>query len=508
MLTRNITAEDWRRCAFYTPRIRHFGYNDLESYAIPGQLKGSIPTDRSIYMALLPSDPENMTRSTLLTFPKLRSCKLLQHTSFPIPHYSPFLTQTLVSLEVRPPAFDDDGYLLGVLRSVSVFSLSLRNLEIQGCSSLSSLALTQEELHRRDLGIQEALVQTLRSLKCLESLVCLCVHLPKNAVRYLATETKIRVLHIKNSAEHVLNALLEEETCFSYLEDLLLGCDSTGGLAQCSQLLERVDNIQNLRSLEIWRDQGSPAGSELSEFFQSLHNLIASPTSSNLFRQKSSATNTRLEKLCIQESPSFIGLHSSAGRYTITLDTLEPLLSCTRLTHLRLTTEDRYAFNDSDAYKMANAWPTLQELQLGFPGTGWSRIGGEESRLTLEGLRTFARQCKDLKRLGVCFDIIAAQCERRDEDDNRAEEIVRRNNTVQGVGGDAVRYCDSLEVLNVGDSVYSGEPKQVARSLLEIFPRLRSVAGPDVATSVEWQRNWVSVTLLIRQLSERLSSFY
>jgi hypothetical protein len=157
---------------------------------------------------------------------------------------------------------------------------------------------------------------------------------------------------------------------------------------------------------------------------------------------------------------------------------------------------------------MANAWPKLQELQLGFPGSGWNRMGGrEESRLTLEGLRAFARRCKELKSLGVCFDMTTAHCEKRNEDDDKAEEIVRGSGTVHHDGGDVVQYCDSLEVLDVGDSVYYGEPIQIARSLLEIFPKLRGVSGPDIATSVEWQRKWTSVTWLIRELSERLPSY-
>lgn len=345
-------------------------------------------------------------------------------------------------------------------------------------------------------------MQALYGLKHLESLVCLCVHLPKNAVRYLATETKIRVLHIKNSAEHVLDALSAEDTCFPYLEDLRLECSSNGGLVQCSQLLERVDNIQNLRSIEIWRDESSPTASELSDFIQSLHDLITRSTSSiQVHRQ--SLSNARFEKICIQQNPSSRRVQPPTGGYTITLDTLQPLLSFTRLAHVHITTDNQYAFSDSDACKMANAWPELQQLQLGFPGSGWTRddeMGGrQESRLTLEGLRAFARRCKELKCLGVRFDITASRCTRRNDDVNGAEEV--QGKAVHG-DGDGIQYCDSLEVLDVGASLYHGEPLQIAQSLLEIFPNLLGVSGPDAAISMEWQRKWMSVTHLIRELSK------
>ncbi len=488
-LTRKTTREDWERCNFYAQRIRQFGSIELDT-SPPGKIKGSTPTDKTVYMALKPSyedyDKENIP--PLLILPKLRSCRLVPHTSAPAPHWNTFLAHTLRSLQLRIPEYDPEETISRIVRSIGQRSPFLQSLRIDGISptSCSTTAYAGGGRVEERNGLNDSLMIMLLNLGHLESLVCPHIQFPDEGVRYLARGMKIGVLHIKNTAADILEALEygnQEEVCFEFLRELSVECGPGRGLEECIRLLERVANVSRIESLEVGRQGPAPTECELRNFIQRLSDLITTNSTSFPIRRISASNRTSAVLKILRVHQEYTHFSRAAVDYTTTLKTLSPLLAFPSLEVINIGLDIPFSFGDRDAERMSKVWPKLGELRLGFPGNGW----GTGLNMTLDGLKHFARHCKELRALGVCLNL-----------DPKREMDGKKEN---GVVGEELIQCCSLQVLEVGDSVFYDEPERVAKCLLEIFPGLRSVFGPDVIISPEWQKKWACVSLSIRELS-------
>jgi hypothetical protein len=209
-----------------------------------------------------------------------------------------------------------------------------------------------------------------------------------------------------------------------------------------------------------------------------------------------SRVNPRLKTLHIHQGDDAGYLPPSerptpVSKYTATFATLSPLLSLPGLSDLGIMVDTQFSLNDDDAWKMARAWPRLKQLEMGIGGNGWGR-GGEV--LTLEGLRAFATHCPYLQELSVAVHIGETALE-----PCKGPEIEQAEKT-HDKGDMAVARCHGLQYLEVGDSIYRGDPERIAMSLLDIFPRLRGVSGPNIAVSPEWEKKWMQVSELVNEI--------
>lgn len=440
--------------------------------------------------------------TSLLTFPNLRTCRLIPHTSSPSPYFASFLTPTLRTLTLRALAYDPDGTLPSILSSLAHRTPCLEQLRIEGVPDFSSCiaGVDVNSGHCGGIGGRGGrrwngmLMDMLYGLEHLRALECPCIRFPDDAVLYLATRPKIRVLHIKNTAEDILDALnhgVARGECFEYLEQLNVECSPDGGLAEAIKLLGRVGNISRIQRLGVMRaGPDMPTEHELRGFIQDLSNLTTISHTTPLLRIPT--PNTNLKTLSIEQPFLLPSQHLQSNNGTpTTIQTLSPLLSghFPALETLKITLDTGYSFSDADATTIACAWPKLQELQLGFRGCGWGLDSGMRMAMTLSGLQAFARGCKGLRSLGVCFN--AKPDTDTPLDWGRGEEEENEG------------CCSSLRFLEVGDSAYEGEPLDVARRLLDIFPGLRGVYGPDTIISREWQRKWMQVSMMFNKLSSQ-----
>ncbi|KAG6917571.1 hypothetical protein DXG01_002040 [Tephrocybe rancida] len=80
---------------------------------------------------------------------------------------------------------------------------------------------------------------------------------------------------------------------------------------------------------------------------------------------------------------------------------LEPLLQCGSLTSFRLSTREPLDMDDTDAAKVAVAWPRLQELSLSPSPTGMKQEG---NHITLEVMASFAQHCPLLEVLELYIE--------------------------------------------------------------------------------------------------------
>ncbi|KAF5350445.1 hypothetical protein D9756_008581 [Leucocoprinus leucothites] len=514
-LKRKTTPEDWERCKFYAHRIRRYGIEDVDKL---DSMKGAMQTDKTFYLAFKPpSDPDcnknndlTSAPAPLLALPNLHACRLVPYTSYPIPHYSPFLAPTLRSLDMRIPSpiCVGETTIIGLLRTLPTACPDLRNLSLYGVDiGLKIRGACHYEATSRESEIDELLINTLRGLRHLESLQCPYIWFPTEAVRHLATRLKLHTLSVKNTAENIVNALKldnqeeeKEHPWFEHLKDLSVECSPRGGLLEAVELLKHVPNITRITTLDVARTGGIPTETELRGFIQSLSDLtIATP--------RNAKVNSTLKSLHIHQGDE-TGFLTPAERptpvskYTTTLSTLAPLLDFPQLSELSVMVDTRFSLDDDDAQQMARAWPKLKQLELGFCGGGW----GQEGRtFSLDGLRAFASNCPDLEELGVSVTISSAEPVPALAGGEQGVEQQQGNEGEETTGTvvdceDDEPGCHKLRYLELGDSVYFGEPERVARSLLSIFPSLSRVYGPGMAMSPEWEKKWMRVSKLAQEM--------
>ena len=151
----------------------------------------------------------------------------------------------------------------------------------------------------------------------------------------------------------------------------------------------------------------------------------------------------------------------------LTLDTLKPLLGCPRLTTFELMYPIPLRLTLDDLETLTKGWPTLEVIDLNKEPVVLGSAMGIQSNLTLRALLPFARNCPNLRKLGLYLHATEA-------DLPSVSEIPRP--------------FAKLTELNVGLSSI-GEPEAVALFLSRICPVDCNVeAGvrwPDMETFVD-----------------------
>jgi len=132
----------------------------------------------------------------------------------------------------------------------------------------------------------------------------------------------------------------------------------------------------------------------------------------------------------------------------LTFDTLEPLLDCPNLTTFELMYPIPLCLTLDDLETLTSRWPTLEAIDLNREPVVLGSAMGTQSNLTLRALLPFARNCPNLRKLGLYLHATEA-------DLPSVFEISRS--------------FSKLSELNVGLSTI-GEPEAVALFLSRICP--------------------------------------
>lgn len=154
----------------------------------------------------------------------------------------------------------------------------------------------------------------------------------------------------------------------------------------------------------------------------------------------------------------------------LTLETLKPLLNCPRLTTFEMMYPVPLCLTLDDLETLTGRWPTLEVIDLNREPVVLGSALGTPSNLTLRALLPFARNCPNLRTLGLYLHATEA-------DLPSALEIPRP--------------FTKLTNLNVGISSI-GEPQAVALFLSHICP-----AACDIGAGVSWS----SVASLVDETS-------
>ena len=143
----------------------------------------------------------------------------------------------------------------------------------------------------------------------------------------------------------------------------------------------------------------------------------------------------------------------------LTLDTLKPLLDCSHLTTFELMYPIPLRLTLDDLETLTKRWPTLEVIDLNREPVVLGSAMGTRSDLTLRALLPFARNCPNLRKLGLYLNATEAD--------------------LPSVS-DIPRPFTKLTELNVGLSSI-GEPEAVALFLSRICP-----ADCNVEAGVCW----------------------
>ncbi|KAJ6529834.1 hypothetical protein B0H19DRAFT_1193348 [Mycena capillaripes] len=168
-----------------------------------------------------------------------------------------------------------------------------------------------------------------------------------------------------------------------------------------------------------------------------------------------------LECLTLDGTSGVHVLDHSAG-LVVPFDALRPLLPFHALRDVSLLPPAGFSLDDASLESLAHAWPRICSLHL--PGSGYR---APPSRVTLGGLRTLARLCRELTFLEISFDA----------------SVVPDTNDVLP---EAEQGC--LLWLDVDDAVLV-DPVPVAAYLFAVFPKLEGieVARQDEVGEDVWE---------------------
>jgi hypothetical protein len=346
------------------------------------------------------------------------------------------------SEDMKPDYF----HLAGVLERIPL-PTSLRELKISG-DVLVDISL---------------LYPSLLQLPMLEVLHCSVAQaMPIDILQVMLSSHNLRQFDYAQSSDF-LRAIRKGVDPTFRLEHLGL---QTYQLRECIEVIQSIDTSR-LESIEILygpqenefgRIQLEPAPpSEVQALFRSLQSSSACSVLDTIYYDASNGQST-----------------SGAG--CITMETIEPLLSCPNLVAITIISDTIFAFDNESIKKFVAAWPRMVHFDFDARKTGWN-----PHSITLDGLVPIASGWPELYYLNITFSGWTkygySLGELIDED------------IAKGPG------CLKLDVLAVGNSPMMSDLHIVAAFLHELFPNLRGISVPDWSGSVE---DWESVGMLLK----------
>jgi len=294
-------------------------------------------------------------------------------------------------------------------------------------------------LEELELGPGERLVSedspTLSELVCgldrLRTLSCGWRSLNARAILHIASLPYLRALQLPNAAEDIIQSLSIPlpVLAFSSLQHLSMRVPS---MPPCCALLSHIRPL-HLKSITL-DCESLPSAWHTEQYFRTLENCCS---------------QTNLNSIHLIHSWKVEEKHISTD---VVLDAavLAPLRSFKNLTRLEIGLVYSFDLDNASIMDMANAWPKLQQLQLGSP-LGWKRISG----ITLEGLVPLVICCRDLEKLSITLNALNPPTVK-----------------ASGIG------CPNTKItyLQLGDSIIENSIA-VANFLSVLFPNVTGIGG-------------------------------
>ncbi|EGO30014.1 hypothetical protein SERLADRAFT_433948 [Serpula lacrymans var. lacrymans S7.9] len=344
-----MCAEDWVIFRRYSRRVQCLSIQSSQT-----TLRIYNPIDRQVILAL--SHPPTI----LPLFPNLQRLDCFDSRdeilSFVRLVFGPKITHLSLSI------LEHDMSQLSLLPSVGVLCPSIRSVRfrLHGASLFQSQVMSDavckwDSIEKLDCGLlnEKALIH-LAGLDSLRSLSC----------------TVSQLISYPNSIGHGCNPT------FPNLEDLSL--TSVDSFVSFSSFFRSIRSLP--KKLQFYLDEEFPS--------DELRDLLATLST------KSSHDNLQIihiEELMELMSPR---LHS-----TITIDTLRPLLSFSRLQLVFIDTLCPISLDDAALTEMAAAWPNLGTLSLNTDHGCRS-----QSHVTFKGLISLLKLCPKLHTLSMVVD--------------------------------------------------------------------------------------------------------
>ncbi|KAH7908352.1 hypothetical protein BJ138DRAFT_371077 [Hygrophoropsis aurantiaca] len=278
-----------------------------------------------------------------------------------------------------------------------------------------------------------AVLQALKSRSCQQLGILDCGLVDESILSYLAQLPTLKDLSVELRAS--ISNTIASNKGFANLQALSLDAGGGGGIGAVISFLEVWSAQLSLYSIAITFS----AARESQIWLPSVQQVI-SRISNGLCR--SSLTRIEIRN----------GGFNLTGRVHAPLDitTLRPLLSFSKLEHLRLNVICSVDLNDDNLTELANAWPRLKTLVLN-EYNGWQRTSG----ISFTGLATLLRACPLLEELALSID---------------ATQLTFASTTRSG---EEIRN-DKITTIGLGDSTIDN-PAAVASILRGLFRALTAV---------------------------------
>ena len=118
----------------------------------------------------------------------------------------------------------------------------------------------------------------------------------------------------------------------------------------------------------------------------------------------------------------------------LTLDTLKPLLNCPHLTTFELMYPVPLCLTLGDVETLTSRWPTLEVIDLNKEPVVLGSASGTQSSLTLRGLLPFAKNCPNLRQLGLYLHATETDLPSASEISHTFAKITSLNVGVSSIG--------------------------------------------------------------------------
>ncbi|KAF9788175.1 hypothetical protein BJ322DRAFT_1209250 [Thelephora terrestris] len=406
---RKLEPKDWSRFMIYAPRVRKFTYADL----------GHVPKISTAALAEI-----SETRTTLSLLPRLR--ELTYITAFPNQRRFAvlFMNESVRRFNFRLD--DEPEPLRPFFDNIPARMPHLTVLDLRTSRSASS--------------IEKDLARLLSELPCLEKVVLPLYHVTGSMLETLTKLPDIGVIE------------------FQYLQGQGIG--DKADVANFDPHIPK-DGFPKLWDLSLSAhlsklipvliDTLAPAAKNLTSLY--LHAIsVKNEASVHEYFSAVGENFPLIERIYMEALPGPIMSTQWSGAEpefeVLTLDTLKPLFDCPHLDTFVLMYPSPLCLTLDDLETLTSRWPALEVIDLNKEPVILGSALGTRSNLSLRALLPFAKNCPNLRELGLYLDAT-------ETDLPSASEIPRP--------------FTKLTDLNVGISSI-GEPQSVAFFLSRICP--------------------------------------
>ncbi|KAH9949841.1 hypothetical protein B0H21DRAFT_687727 [Amylocystis lapponica] len=264
--------------------------------------------------------------------------------------------------------------------------------------------------------IDSALRQFAQNSPRLENLTLICPlspNLVEAASRIILNHDYLRSVNTFNPTLSPLSLeVILHLAQLPMLEKLSLRCDASAQASAVQTLCKSLHPVfPALRHLVIYSENLSGCSTFLdvvhSSRLEHFHAItLVTPTALELQVFLTKLTQHAAHgTLAIVNLTSGLSSPRDAPAYTLTDDTLRPLLTLRRIREFKIALRNPLMLDNAFVHDLARAWPDLHTLEL---GTEWRREHATPG-VTLKGLIPLVQHCPALEMLGIAVDTDVAE---------------------------------------------------------------------------------------------------